>query len=133
MNESLPKIELPYVTVSYKEPIVTFVYKEGAEIGFPEIRELVAHAETLSDHKPYLTLNFVKVNINITNEGKRYAANTANMPLFRGTAAVVKNSFYQFAANFIKDYNKSQYPFKAFTSEEKAMAWLLSLPLEKNN
>ncbi|MES2764071.1 MAG: hypothetical protein V4677_17780 [Bacteroidota bacterium] len=131
MNNTASEIDLPYVTISYSEPIVRLVYKEGAELGFPEIKELITHAEKLSGHKPYVTLNYVKVNINITNEGKRYVANTDNMPLFRGTAAIVKNSFYQFAANFAKGYHSTKYPFKAFTSEDKAIAWLMSLPLEK--
>ncbi len=112
------------------DPIVYFKYKEGAELGFPEIKELIDYAEKLSGYKPYVTLADARVDINITNEGKRYVANTQHMPLFRGTAAVVKNTFYQFAANFAKGYHHHKYPFKAFTSMEKAEEWLLSLPLE---
>ncbi|MES2515025.1 MAG: hypothetical protein V4580_12815 [Bacteroidota bacterium] len=129
MNSSVNHIDLPYVTISFNDPIVSFVYKEGAELGFPEIKELIAHAEQLSGGKPYVTLNYVKVNLNITNEGKRYVSNTDNMPFFRGTAAIVKNSFYQFAANFAQNYHSTKYPFKAFTSEEKAITWLMTLPL----
>lgn len=125
MNE----INLPYVTISYEEPIVYFTYKEGAELGFPEIKEMVAHAERLSGNKPYVTLAEVRVNVNITNEGRRYVSDTRNMPLFRGTAAVVRNSFYQFAANFANNFNSPSYPFRAFTSKDKAIAWLLTLPL----
>lgn len=125
----MSEIELPYVSIYYQEPIVHFVYKEGAELGFPEIREMVAHAERLSGNKPYVTLAEVRVNLNITNEGRRYVSDTGNMPLFRGTAAVVRNSFYQFAANFANNFNSPRYPFRAFTSKEKAVAWLLTLPL----
>jgi hypothetical protein len=93
MDQSAAHIDLPYVSISYKEPIVSFIYKEGTELGFPEIKELIAHAEQLSSNKPYITLNYAQVSLNITNEGKRYMSNTNNMPLFRGTAAIVKNSF----------------------------------------
>src|ERR1044071_5374006 len=107
MNE----IDLPYVTITYTEPIVYFVYKEGAELGFPEIRELISSAEKLSGGKPYVTFGDVRVNMNLTNEGKRYVADVRHMPLFRGTAVLVKNSFHKFAVNFLKDFSKGKYPF----------------------
>ncbi len=123
------EIKLPYVTVTFVEPIVYFEFKEGTELGFPEIRELIACAEGLSDKKPYFTFSDVRVNMNITNEGKRFLENLDNMPLFRGTAALVKNDFYMFAINFMNSFSKAKYPFKAFTDKEKAIEWLLKLPL----
>ncbi|MES2568060.1 MAG: hypothetical protein V4565_14390 [Bacteroidota bacterium] len=122
-------IELPYVTIHYIEPIVYFKYKEGAELGFPEVRELIALSEKLSRHKPYLTYSDVTTNLNITNEGKRVLENFDNMPLFRGSAILVKNTLYQFAADFMSYYSKPKFPFRAFTSEEKALKWLQSLSL----
>ena len=126
----MDEIELPYASIKYTEPIVYFIYKEGAELGFPEIRELISYAEKLSGHTPYITFADVRVNVNMTNEGKRVVADIKNMPLFRGTAVLVNNSMYKFAANFLNYYNKPKYPFRAFTSKKKAIAWLLSLPLD---
>jgi len=126
----MDEVELPYVNIKYIAPVVYYQYKEGAELGFPEIREVIFYAEKLSGHKPYVTFADARVNMNITNEGKRVLQDLNNMPLFRGTAALVKNSMYQFAANFLNVYNKPKYPFRAFTSKEKAVSWLLSLPLE---
>lgn len=122
-------IELSYASITYEAPIVYFEYKEGTELGFPEIRELIACAEQLSGHTPYLTFSDVRVNMNLTNEGKRYVENMKNMPLFRGTAILVKNDFYRFALNFLNNLNKTQYPFNAFTNKQKAINWLLTLPL----
>jgi hypothetical protein len=129
-NSATNEIDLPYASIKYIDPIVCFVYKEGAELGFPEIRELISCAEKLSGYKPYFTFADVRVNVNVTNEGKRVLMDMNNMPLFRGTGVLVKNSMYQFAANFLKIYNKPKYPFRAFTSEEKTIAWLLTLPLD---
>ncbi len=126
MNE----IDLPYVRITYAEPVVYFTYKEGTELGFPEMRELIACAEKLSGHRPYVTFADVRVNISVTNEGKRILLDPNNLPLFRGTAALVQNSVFKFAANFMNYYNKPHYPFRAFTSEKKAIEWLLTLPLE---
>jgi hypothetical protein len=126
MNE----INLPYVSITYKEPIVYFVYKDGVELGFPEIRELISCAEKLSGHKPYVTFSDVRANVSITREGKRMVEDLKNMPLFRGTAILVKNSMYKFAINFLNYTSKSRYPSCAFTSEKKAINWLLSLSLD---
>ncbi|MEO6302028.1 MAG: hypothetical protein ABIP51_02535 [Bacteroidia bacterium] len=124
MNE----IKLSYVTITYEEPIVYFIYKDGTELGFPEIRELITCAEKLSGQKPYFTFSDVRVNMNITEEGKRFVADLQNMTLFRGTAVLVKNSAYEFGANFLNYFNKTEYPFRAFTEKEEAIKWLLSLP-----
>ena len=125
MNE----IALSYVTITYEEPIVYFVYKEGTEIGFPEIKDLIAYAEKISGNKPYVTFSDVRVDMNITEEGKRFVADLNNMPLFRGTAALVKNNMYKFGANILEGFGKKKYPFRAFTEKEEAIKWLLSLPL----
>jgi hypothetical protein len=68
----MKEIDLSYVTIKYEEPIVYFIYKEGAQLGFPEIRELIFYAEKLSHFKPYVTFSDVRApEMGITNEGKR--------------------------------------------------------------
>ncbi len=129
VNSNTNEVNLPYVQIKYIEPIIYFVYKEGTELGFPEIYELISYAEKLSGQKPYVTYSDVCAGVNITNEGKRVIADLNNMPLFRGTAALVPNALYKFAANFFSPYNKMKYPFRAFTSKEEAVNWLSSLPL----
>lgn len=129
MTETINSIELPYASITYIRPIVYYTYKEGAELGFPEIRKLIACAEELSTHTPYVTFADARLSINITNEGKRILSDINNMPLFRGTAALVPNSLYKYAANFFSFYNSPKYPFCAFTSKDEAINWLSSLPL----
>jgi hypothetical protein len=124
------EVELPYVKIRYKEPIVYFEYKADTELGFPEIRELISWAEKLSGNKPYLTYSDVRMNVNLTNEGKRIVEDPKNMPLFRGTAILVKNDLLKYAANFLSLFNKPQLPFKAFTDEKEAIDWLLTLRVE---
>jgi hypothetical protein len=130
MNGEKKEIELPYVSIKFEAPIVYFVYKEDVELGFPEIRELIFYAEKFSGKKNYFTFSDVTMNVNITNEGKRIVANAKNMPYFKGTAVLVKNDIFKFAANFLNQFHKPNYPFRAFTSRDKAIAWLLTLPLD---
>jgi hypothetical protein len=130
MDTIVDKLELPYVSIIYEEPIVYYTYKEGVELGFPEIRELIACAEKLSGHKPYVTFADARAKMNITNEGKRVVSDLKNMPLFRGTAALVDNNIYKYAANLLSYFNNPKYPFQAFTSKDEAVNWLLTLPLD---
>lgn len=126
----MTEVRLSYVTITYEKPIVFFDYKKGTELGFPEIKELIHYAEELTGHKPYVTLSVIANDMRITEEGKKYVEDLSHMPLFRGTAAVVKNSMYQFGVNFLNSFfGKKKYPFRAFTSKQKAIDWLLSLPL----
>ena len=130
MSTNLNGISLPYAFIKHEAPIVYFEYKEGAELGFPEIRELISCAEKLSGQKPYVTFADARVTINVTNEGKRILTDVKNMPLFRGTAALVNTNLYKEAANFFSYFSNPKYPFRAFTSKQEAIDWLLTLPLD---
>jgi hypothetical protein len=128
MTQSDPlEIELQYVILRYKDPIVYLSFKEDAELGFPEIRELTACAEELSNKKPYFILSDVRVNVSVTPEGRRISADPREAPLCMGTALLVKSSMLRLAVNFFSE--KPRYPFRAFTSKQKAVDWLLKLPL----
>ncbi|HTA84170.1 MAG TPA: hypothetical protein VK783_14595 [Bacteroidia bacterium] len=125
----MDEITLPYVSVKYTAPIVYYTYSQGIELGFPEVKELIMCAEKLSGHKPYVTFADARNLVTLTNEGKRLINDMSNMPLFRGRALLVKNDLYKRVAEFVAIYNKPQYPFKAFTDEQEAIDWLLTLPL----
>lgn len=129
-NNLMSKIELSFAEVRYKKPIVYFLYKGDMELGFPEIRELVKAAELLSNHRPYVTLSDVRAGVRITKEGQRYVADLSNMPHFRGTAVLVRSSMLKFAMNVLKEFLRKDYPYKIFTDEQKAEAWLMQVPLE---
>jgi hypothetical protein len=126
------KIELPYVSVSFESPIVYYSYKEGAQLGFPEMRELIATAEKLSWSRPYFTFSDVRVTMDVTREGKRYISDPNNLPYFRGAAVLVRGSMLSFAINFLSHFQKNKYPFKAFTDKNKAITWLGTLDLDNN-
>jgi hypothetical protein len=125
MNE----IILPNVSIKYIDPIVYCKYNEKVELGFPEIQELTLCIETLSSQKPYLIFLDVNLIVNITNEGKRMLGKYSNMPFCMGTAIFIKESRYECAHNFINNYN-TKFPIRVFNSEQEAVEWLLSLPLD---
>lgn len=122
-------IELEYAVISYSEPVVEIKFKDGVELGFPEIRELTRMSEKLSNHKPYLVFSDVRVNINVTSEGRRVAGNPAEAPLHRGTALLVNNVLIKEAMNFFGGLRRPAYPYRVFTDKQKAITWLLRQPL----
>ena len=125
MNE----IELEYVKIFYKEPIVYMTFKEDAELGVPEMHELIDYAEKLSGKKPYVIFSDVRVNMDVTHEGRRLVANAQVAPFHKGTAVLVKNTLYLYAVNLFAKFNKPAYPYQVFTDKQKALDWLMQLPL----
>ncbi len=125
----MEEMELAYVRIHYKAPIIHMVFKEGAELGVPEILELIACAEKLSEMKPYLILSDARVTMDVTHEGRRIVANEKTAPLHKGTAVLVKNAFYQYAAILFSKFDKPRFPYRVFINEQEARNWLLKLPL----
>jgi hypothetical protein len=121
------EIDLPYSHIYYEAPIVYIEYKKDAELGFGEIRELVSKAEELSGGKSYVVLSDVRKGINVTPMGKKISGSPGTAPLHRGTAVLLSNPMLRLAANFFGKSNP--YPFRAFTDKQKAVEWLLTLPL----
>ena len=129
MLSFIGEMELEYVKVYYRAPIVYMVFKEGVELGIPEIRELITCAEMLSEKKPYVIFCDARVKMDVTAEGRRLTASGKAAPLHRGTAVLVKNTLYQYAATLFSKFEKPQFPYRVFTDEQEALDWLLQLPL----
>jgi hypothetical protein len=127
----MTEVELSYVSIHYDEPVIFLVFKDGVEIGFPEVREMTFYCEQLSGKKPYLVLSDARVNINVTPEGRKLAADPREAPLCKGSAVLVKNIMYEMAVNFFQIFNKPPFPYRSFTDKKKALEWLYSLELER--
>jgi hypothetical protein len=126
----MSKVDLPYVSVTFESPIVYYKYKDGAELGFPEMKEVIGAAEKLSWSRPYFTFSDVRVKMSVTPEGRKYIMDFRHMPYFRGAAVLVKSNMVSIALNFLTYFHKKKYPLKAFTSKEKALEWIKTLPLD---
>jgi hypothetical protein len=122
-------VELPYVSIRFESPMVILIYKQGTFLDVPKIKETVACAEKLSEGKPYVTFSDLREEMNMSEEATKFVGNPANMPFFRGAAVLVRTGLYSFAINSISFFRKKTYPVRAFVTEERAMDWLRSLPL----
>jgi hypothetical protein len=127
----MTEVQLKYVSIHYEEPIIFLNFKDGAELGFPEVRELTFYCEQLTQKKPYVVLSDARADINVTPEGKKLTADPNEAPLCKGSAVLVRNVMYEMAANFFSLFSRPPHPFKAFTEKGKALEWIKSLSLEK--
>ncbi len=130
MTAEQKEILLNYATLSYQAPIIYIVFKDNVEIGFPEIRELTAAAEKLSDNKPYVVFADACMNVQVTKEGRRAAANEKEAAFHKGCAVLIKSNMLVLAINFFNGLISPTYPYRAFTDKQEAMDWLLKLPLD---
>jgi hypothetical protein len=120
----MPLIRLPYCDVSYAPPVITLLFKEGAELEIEQVRELIKTAEKLSGNKPYLLFSDACVNLVITSEARKVAADPKEAPLLVANAVLVNNLGLSLTANFFMRFNKPRFPVKVFYDRAKAMEWL---------
>jgi hypothetical protein len=126
----MARIDLGYTNMYYRNPIVHLVFEENIELGFPEIREIIKHAETLSNHKPHLILAEILAEVSITQEGKRLAYKKEEAPLHKGTAVVVRNKLLPLAVALFNASPAPEYPCRVFTDREQAFNWLSGVHLD---
>ncbi len=127
----MKEIVSEYGAAKYEHPIVSFTFKDGLELGFPEMYELIAQAEELSERKPYVVLCDLRVNMKVTREGKRTVANKRDVPFKRATALLVNPDKLNQEVNYFSEVKGTDYPYKVFTDKEAAIHWLKQIPVEK--
>ena len=91
---------------------------------------MTVQAEAISNKKPYFILSDVRVTMDVTHEGRRLTAHGKAAPLHKGSAVLVQNALYQYAATLFSKFDKPEFPYRVFTDEQEALNWLLQLPLD---
>jgi hypothetical protein len=125
------EIELDYCTVKYEEPVVSLIFKENADLGANELREMIKIAEKLTGEKPYLLLSDARFHMNISSEGRKVAADKKEAPFLVANAALINNLGLTITANFFSNFNKPHFHFKVFNNEKKALKWLMQFDPRK--
>ncbi len=125
----MKEIVLPYVGITYDDPVSHCKFNKGVELGFPEIEEIISCVEKLNRRKPSLIFCDISLITNLTKEGRRMLEKYNNIPFCMGLAIFVNKNRYECAEDFVNNYN-SKFPFRAFTTEQEAKDWLLTLSLD---
>jgi hypothetical protein len=106
--------------------IWTLEYKPGVEIDSDHIIEHNNLIKRVAGGEPILLLLDVRKGYSITPEARALAAVEETTSLKKASAILVDSLAAQLLANAFVNFNKPASPVKVFTSEEKAIEWLLS-------
>jgi len=120
----MEQINFTHSTIFYNVPFMYLVLREGAELDAEQMRELIAAAEKLSNKTPYLLISDVRVNVTITSEGRKVAADKNEAKFLVANAVISDSVALKLTANFFMQFNKPHFPLKIFNDEEKAHIWL---------
>ena len=122
----MTELELPFVTIRYKAPVVYLVFKEGADLDVPEVKQMIKVAGSLTNNNPYLLCSDARTYFQITSEARKVSSDKSESSLVVANAVLVNNLPLRLTANLFIKINKPHFPLRVFTDEEKAMEWLLS-------
>lgn len=118
-------MQLSFVNLSYEPPVVTAIFKEGAQIDVPEIRALIKACAQLSNNKPYLLYSELKGYISASSAARETASSFEESQLVLANAIVINSLPLKLIADFFARFNKPYYPAKVFTDGATAKAWLM--------
>ena len=100
---------------------------DNATIGFEECRLLNNAIGELSDFKESLVLMVPNNGTHFTAESRTFSASEEGLRYTIADAMIAKNLAQKLIVSFYLKLNKPPKPSKAFSNEEEAINWLLSL------
>jgi hypothetical protein len=122
MNE----IILPYASLKYVAPIIYCKYNKGAELGIPEIKELLSCIGRLAGKKSYLLFIDLFSFRNTTNEGKKKLKE--QFQACKGVSIFINKDREACTQGIANTFNTMNSPVRVFTSGQDAIDWLFTLP-----
>lgn len=122
----MSKVEFPYATVEYKEPIVYFRVTKPIVFSEEKILAVIAAGRKLCNDRPHMLLTDVRVLAELTPKARKAGASKENTKNLLAQAIVVRWLGTRLAINVFMQVNKPHYPVKVFTNEAKAVKWLLA-------
>jgi hypothetical protein len=121
----MKRIEFSHAIVTSEPTYIMLMIKDGAQIDFAEMKEIMQACEALAESKPYILLSDARVHLNITSEARSLAADKKTSPNLRANAVVVNNLAVRLTANFFVRFNQPHFKYRVFTDMRKAVDWLL--------
>ena len=122
----MSKIEFPYATVEYEEPIIYFRVTKPVIFSGERILEVINAGRKLCNDEPHLLLTDVRVLAELTPEARKVGASKENTKNLIAQAILVKWLGTRLAVSVFTKVNKPHYPVKVFNDEAKAVKWLMT-------
>lgn len=99
------------------------VFKDGVEVSVSEMREIVMIAHKYFPKKNLIYVNMSKVK-SVPYETRQYLKTEEASIYVKAVALKVESKVSAVIANFINLVNRTEFPTKVFTDEDKAIEWL---------
>ena len=110
-----------------KNQIIRVEMFNDVTIDFNECCEINNAIGELANHKESLIMMVPGDNTHFSSEARDFSASEEGMKYTIGDAIVVRNLAQKILISFYLKFNKPPKPSSAFSTEEQAMNWLLSL------
>lgn len=127
MVEILNEIVFEYGKVQLRpDNIIRLEMFGNVLIGIKECREMNNAIGELSDGREALVLMVPSKSTHFAPECREFSASPEGQKFTRADAMVIANLGHQILVSFYLKFNKPPKPSKAFSTEERAIDWLLS-------
>jgi len=120
------KVELPYMTIEYIEPVVYNRYTKDVVLDAEKVRDIGDAVERVSQGKYFLLLSDIRKQIDIPPEAHKIIKEELPKRKIIANAVVVRWLAQRLITNVYSLLVKPKHPLKVFTDEQEAMKWLLA-------
>ena len=109
------------------EQFVSFNFKGNTDHTIEEVGSFISLLIELMDHKPFVVYNDLRNNYGgISKEIREFIGSHPGLIKYKHAEALMINSLgIRLQVNFYLQFNVEKMKYKVFSSEEKAMKWLL--------
>lgn len=119
------KLETSTAFFSWKEKNILHVhFKANTHITPAEQDELMAAHKKIAGAQPHCVLYTADEFVSFSPEARKRAGELEEELSYYASASVASNIAYTIIANFYIRFNKPRKPFRNFTREQDAIAWL---------
>lgn len=124
------ELDLPEVNIQTKSNGIVYVlFKDDCTLDIDLQMRLLEHYNDMAGGKLMPFIFMAAENVSITKEARDNAVKIEDISKIGASAVIVTNLAYKLIANFYLKFNKPKRPFKVFSNEEEAVAWLQTLIL----
>lgn len=127
MTNTLNHIVLPFAKLQLLENnIVRIKFFDKQAIGVTECRKINNALGALTEGRPARILMIPESATQFNNGAREFSASAEGLQFTIADAMIITSLAHKILVSFYLKFDKPKKPSKAFTSEEEAIAWLIT-------
>ncbi|MES2566840.1 MAG: hypothetical protein V4565_08235 [Bacteroidota bacterium] len=125
---TVKEIDLKTIHIALKSNGIVYVlFKDQCTINIELQNKLLVLYSDITDGKLMPFIFLAAENVSVTKEAKQNAIFIEEQSMVGASAVIVNNFAYKLVANFYLKINKPKRPYKVFSNEQDAVAWLKTI------